>query len=56
MSSSDVRMLIVRLERAGDPRRTVTTEERQDCCRRAHDVLSAVRDLGLLDASTLERT
>ena len=45
MSPSDVKILIVRLDRAGDPRRAnVTTDERQDCCRRARDLLLAVRD------------
>lgn len=47
LSAADVRMLIFRLDRAGDPRKSVTTEERQEVCRRAHDVLLAVRDLGV---------
>jgi len=52
MSTTDVRLLIFRLDRAGDPRKTVTTEERQECCRRAHDLLLAVRDLVLLNERT----
>lgn len=51
LSSADVRMLIYRLDRAGDPRKNVTTEERQEVCRRAHDVLLAVRDLVIFDHS-----
>jgi len=49
LSPSDVRMLIVRLDRAGDPRKSVPKEERQECCRRAHDVLLAVRDLVMFE-------
>ena len=45
LSLSDVRVLIFRLEKAGDPRKTVPREEAQECCRRAHDLLAAVRDL-----------
>lgn len=49
MSTSDVKVLIFRLERAGDPRKHVSNEERQECCRRARDLLLAVRDHILTD-------